>query len=72
MKNKDKLYMLDDRHECLTYKPNTCMWCEYLKFDGLTCSAFPDGIPIDILSGGIMHDMVLPNQTGVITFSQNS
>jgi hypothetical protein len=31
-----------------------CMWCKHLR-DGMTCAAFPDGIPEDIIFSNHDH-----------------
>lgn len=48
--------------ELATPRP-ICLSCKHLK-PGFTCSAFPDGIPDDIVYEGKDHDTVRPNQTG--------
>lgn len=39
-------------HKCINYNDNK------------TCSAFPNGIPIDILTGKLKHTVKFPEQVG--------
>jgi hypothetical protein len=46
--------------------PN-CLRCTHYNKDGLfTCKAFPKGIPLDILSGMILHDEPYEGDGGVL------
>ena len=38
------------------------------NFDGLTCDAFPKGIPDSIIDDGDKHDKPLPKQDNDIVF----
>ena len=44
-----------------------CKYCEYFRFDG-TCTALPDKIPLDIVSGATKHTFPLPNQGNSIVY----
>jgi hypothetical protein len=41
-----------------------CEKCINFNQDNNTCSAFPNGIPVDILSGKIKHVTRFPEQVG--------
>jgi hypothetical protein len=50
-----------------------CLECKHFnrtEADGLTCTAFPKGIPDVILIGGNKHDKPLPNQGNKIIFER--
>lgn len=44
-----------------------CKYCEHFRFDG-TCTAFPQKIPLDIVSGATKHTKPLPNQGNSIVY----
>ncbi len=44
-----------------------CRWCIHFRPD-MTCSAFPERIPIQIASGEVDHLVVRPGQVGTIVF----
>jgi len=48
----------------------TCLYCKHLvrKNEKLVCQAFPNGIPISIVSGEYVHDRVLKDQVGTLVF----
>lgn len=55
-------------------RPN-CMDCTHRdenNFDGITCKAFPEGIPDDILVKGKKHTAKRPDQTGDFIFKRKS
>jgi hypothetical protein len=44
----------------------SCHNCRHLAPGGaLRCAAYPDGIPLPILSGDVVHDRPLPGDHGV-------
>ena len=48
-----------------------CLECKHLdrnNFDGVTCNAFPEGIPEEILVLGNKHSKPLPEQDNDIVF----
>lgn len=54
-------------------KPLLCIKCKYLikGIDNKTnhsCSAFPNGIPIEILNGSVDHTKPLPGQDNNIIY----
>jgi hypothetical protein len=46
-----------------------CAFCKHFQQD-LTCKAFPDGIPLEIVGGTLEHLKVLPGQKGKVVFEQ--
>jgi len=45
-----------------------CRKCLHFDGDTLTCSAFPMGIPVDLLSGKVKHLSKFPEQVGKDVF----
>jgi len=41
-----------------------CFFCEYYEEDD-TCDAFPEGIPEEILSGDVQHDVEIEGDNGI-------
>lgn len=46
-----------------------CTYCKHLEKEGLTCVAFPDGIPDDLLAGDAKHDIPIKGQIGDTVFA---
>lgn len=46
------------------YNPSMCYGCERKSPDSLTCEAFPDGIPDEILVFGADHRLPFPGDHG--------
>jgi hypothetical protein len=44
-----------------------CRGCRHYLVE-LTCSAFPEGIPLVIISGQIQHTEILPKQGNTIVY----
>jgi len=42
-----------------------CSECKHLRAGGQTCDAFPDGIPMMILSGEVLHAEPYPGAHGI-------
>lgn len=42
-----------------------CNECRYVEEDGLRCGAFPDGIPVQILSGKRSHKKKITGDHGI-------
>ncbi|KKK51484.1 hypothetical protein LCGC14_3114480 [marine sediment metagenome] len=42
-----------------------CDSCKHIHRDGVTCEAFPNGIPIEILSNQKAHTKHYPNDNGI-------
>jgi hypothetical protein len=49
-----------------------CNLCIHREAGAVTCKAYPDGIPQDILSGHSDHTTVLEGQTGEFVFEQGT
>ena len=49
------------------HKYRGCKYCQHFRFNG-TCAAFPDKIPLDIVSGATKHTKPLPNQKNSIVY----
>lgn len=47
---------------------NGCLGCKHRASGGMTCPAFPSGIPLNIASGQIKHTRVLPGQEGAFVW----
>ena len=45
----------------------SCLYCVHFG-QGMGCPAFPDGIPVQILSGEVDHLVVRPGQVGAIVY----
>ena len=64
----EKYNILDDRHQYFIYGSD-CSRCKHLKPGGdYTCPAFPEGIPIDLLSADLQHREVIKGQAGDTVF----
>jgi len=46
----------------------SCNNCKHLKTNSLTCLAFPNGIPCEILMSEVNHDKKLTGQSNEIVF----
>jgi hypothetical protein len=48
-----------------------CRFCVHLHtlVGNLTCAAFPKGIPAEVLSGELIHNQPLPDQTNDIVLT---
>ncbi len=42
-----------------------CNQCRHVSDNGMTCAAFPQGIPIPILSGKVQHTKPYPGDHGI-------
>lgn len=69
MEKKDNT-ILDYKHAVRNVYLSQCTFCKYIKEDGYSCTAFPDGIPDDLLSGVQKHDSIIESQEGSILFSK--
>lgn len=45
--------------------PTMCSMCVYRNEDRVTCTAFPDGIPADILAGDVDHRQEVTGDNGI-------
>lgn len=61
------LTLQDGETEAVATQPisEQCLACQHNNPDILTCSAYPDGIPHDILSGGFDHTKPHEGDNGV-------
>ena len=44
----------------------SCRKCKHLNEDGISCTAFPDVIPEDIISGVFDHRKTFPGDHGIL------
>lgn len=49
----------------ITIGAGICSRCQHVKADGLSCDAYPDGIPAMILIGQLDHRTELPGDRGI-------
>ncbi len=49
----------------ITIDKGICSQCERILKDGITCKAFPDGIPDVILTGEFDHRKPFPGDNGI-------
>jgi hypothetical protein len=53
-------------YERATMQPfKSCLNCKHLHTRGVSCDAYPAGIPFDILSGETAHDRPLAGDNGI-------
>lgn len=45
----------------------SCLFCKHYRL-GATCTAFPGGIPMDVISGKLFHNKKLPGQQGRVVY----
>ena len=55
----------DDGLSFITIGDGICNQCKYVNKDGLSCDAFPKGIPANILSGDIDHRKPVDGDHGI-------
>jgi hypothetical protein len=71
---KDRNFILDDRHELLNIYKSKCSKCKYFEEWDYFCISFPNGIPDEYLSGDKIHgDTVFCNfvQQNIIKIKRN-
>jgi len=59
----------------MEYDRPQCSSCKHFNvgnFNGLTCRAFPKGIPDEILMNEKAHNKILPGQTGNYVFEEKN
>ncbi len=59
---------LNDSHEYYNPYKSVCSNCKWFKVIEFSCKAFPDGIPLQVLSGEKDHNQPLPDQGNTIIF----
>ena len=61
-------YMLDRDHLAMKNRLSgfTCRKCKHLNKDNVSCTAFPDVIPQDIIAGVFDHRKPFPGDHGVL------
>lgn len=57
-----------DGRELAMYR-SQCTFCRHLVKEGLTCIAFPKGIPDNLLEGEVKHDAIIAGQVGNTVFT---
>ena len=67
---KQQLTIIDGR-ELAIYR-SQCSFCKHLIKEGLTCAAFPKGIPDNLLAGEVKHDGIIKGQVGDTIFTSES
>ena len=66
---------MDSIHDAFNWhSPNSWHFCRFCKHlhnlhGHLTCDAFPEGIPNEILSKMLLHDKPIPGQKNDIVFT---
>lgn len=48
----------------MVFQAPMCMWCVH-KRDGMTCAAFPEGIPEEIITSRVIHTVPYPGDNGI-------
>lgn len=57
--------MLED-HDTLHLIEVDCLKCEHFDEYQITCTAYPEGIPQDIIEGKVHHDKSYPGDNGIL------
>ena len=65
MKKRDILRMGDSSIAYISIDAGKCNRCRHVSNDGLTCEAFPEGIPAEILTGKHDHTKAFPGDGGI-------
>ena len=61
-------YVLEDKNEIFNIYACSCSFCIHFDIESLTCGAFKEGIPDEILSGENKHLEPLKSQNNSIVF----
>lgn len=64
-KSNEELSTDDAALQALKNMDYDCAYCKHINNDHVTCTAFPDGIPIMILSNQIAHTKPYRNDNGI-------
>jgi len=70
-KNGDNYSCTDDRHEILNLYASQCAYCKHFHADDYYCSAYPDGIPDELLRGTQKHNSPIKGQVGDTVYEQD-
>lgn len=62
--------ILDDRCQIFNRYESPCGSCKHNQADDYYCSAYPDGIPDELLLRKVQHDQVRKDQTGNTVFEK--
>ncbi len=57
--------LADDNIRGISIDDGFCDLCQNVADDGITCAAFPDGIPIEVLNGEIDHRNFVKGDNGI-------
>ena len=63
--------ILDDRCHYFNRYESSCASCKHFKREDFYCSAYPNGIPDELLLGEEHHNQVRKDQTGNTVFEED-
>lgn len=61
---------VNERNEKVMFETPQCASCIHFDLEGVRCEAYPDGIPDVVFGNELIHDKVLPGQTGTVIFKR--
>jgi len=61
---------MDNDISFITIDKGICNQCKHVHDDGVTCDAFPGGIPEEILTGDVSHKKPYKGDGGIHYISQ--
>jgi hypothetical protein len=66
--DRDNKHILDDRHQLLGFSRDSCVFCKHFEEWDYFCSAYPEGIPDELLEGTEKHNEIRKDQIGTDVF----